>query len=145
VSAATAPVPQLPTLRDAIEHPLETLAALLGRSNAAWIQAKIASSLLHSAPSGTTPLEALQTPPRLPAWHRCTPEQKKELRRQKRSQARPYHWSKPLSGLKAEDRIHEARTARTKALGDDLRRASEREEWWRPVQGSRYVTNLDTT
>lgn len=142
---ATAPVPPLPTLRDAVDHPLETLAALPRRGNAARIQAEIAASLLAAAADASPAEEPADAPPTFPAWHRCTPEQQGQLRRHKRSQSRLYHRSKPLRGLKAEDRVHEARTARAIGLSDDVRRARGRADWWLAFEESRYAADLDTT
>jgi hypothetical protein len=135
----------LPTLRDAVEHPLETLAALPRRGDAARIQGEIAASLLAAAESESPEAAATEAPPTLPAWDRCTPAQQEELRRYKRRQARLYCRSKPLRGLKAEDRVHEARTARAIGLGDDVRRARDRADWWLAFESSRYAADLDTT
>lgn len=48
-------------------------------------------------------------------------------------------------GLRAEDRVHEARTARAIGLRDDVRRARGRADWWLAFEESRYAADLDTT
>ncbi|WP_284329600.1 HTH domain-containing protein [Demequina litorisediminis] len=123
--------------------PLAALAALPVRSHAAAIQYAIARSLGQPAPAAAT--TAPQAAPSLPAWHLCNDAQQARWRVLKRRAARSYHRSRPIRGLKASDRGHEAAVSRAVTLEDDLTRPATRAGWIEALEESAFIDSLDAS